>query len=61
MKCPKCGMDGMISESHNLITGDESPDEQTRLYRVLTFSCRNPQCEHCGKEIGQQKLEQQLS
>jgi len=54
-------MDGMISESHNLITGDKSPDEQTRLYRVLTFSCRNPQCEQCRKEIGQQKLEQQLS
>lgn len=61
MKCPKCGMDAIISESHNLITGDKSPDEKTRLYRVLTFSCRNPQCEQCGKEIGQQKLEQQFS
>lgn len=60
MKCPKCGMDAIISASHNLVTGDDSPDTTTRLYRVLTFRCRNPQCESCGKDIGQQKLEQQL-
>ncbi len=61
MKCPKCGMDAIISASHNLVTGDNSSLTTTKLYRVLTFSCRNPQCENCKKEIGQQKLEQQLN
>lgn len=60
MKCPKCGMEAIISASHNQVTGDNSTLTKTRLYRVLTFSCRNPQCENCKKEIGQQKLEQQI-
>jgi hypothetical protein len=54
-------MDAIISASHNLVTGDNSSLTTTKLYRVLTFSCRNPQCENCKKEVGQQKLEQQLN
>ena len=61
MKCPKCGMDAIISEARNVAEGDHSPDTQTRIYRVLTFRCRNRQCEDCGREIGQERLEQPLS
>ncbi len=26
MNCPKCGMEAMISASHNTVTGDASPE-----------------------------------
>ncbi|WP_312281829.1 hypothetical protein [Oscillibacter sp.] len=60
MKCPKCGMDAIISESHNRVEGDKSPTDQTRLFRVLVFQCRNPQCKLRGTEIGRQELAQKL-
>ncbi len=60
MNCPKCGMEAMISASHNAVTGDASPETPTKLFRVLTFQCRNPQCEKFGKEVGQQRLEQKI-
>jgi len=54
-------MDAIISNSRNAAEGDNSPDTQTRFFRVLTYRCRNRQCEVCGKEIGQERLEQPLS
>lgn len=60
MKCPKCGMDGIIIRSGYTVSGDQSPDTPTELYRILTFACRNKQCENLGREIGQQRLKQTL-
>ena len=60
MKCPRCGVDAIISASRNKVEGDDSPERQTRLFRVLTFRCRNPQCEENGREVGTQRLEQPL-
>lgn len=60
MKCPKCGMDGFITRSGYAVSGDQSANTPTKLYRILTFTCRNKQCEACGKEIGQERLEQPL-
>ena len=60
MKCPKCGMDGIIMRSGYAVSGDQSPDTTTELYRILTFACRNKQCGDFGREIGQQRLKQTL-
>ncbi len=44
MKCPKCNIEMQITKSNLRFEGDNSPDTETKAYRVLTLECRNPQC-----------------
>lgn len=53
MKCEKCGLDAKISNSFTKVTGDNSPDEQTKVFAILVFECRNPNCDNFNKQIGQ--------
>lgn len=53
MKCPKCGLEAQINRSKTEVTGDNSPDTETKIFTVLTFVCRNPQCGEHQKQIGE--------
>ena len=55
MKCPKCNIEAAISGTRYVATGDNSPDEETKLFIEQRFSCRNRQCANFGKEIGLKK------
>ena len=50
MKCPRCDFDGQIVKNQLVMKGD-------KLYRVLTYACRNKNCAMCGKEIGKTEIE----
>ena len=50
MKCPRCDFDGQIIKNKLVMKGD-------KLYRQLTYMCRNKQCTMFNKEIGQQEVE----
>lgn len=52
MLCPECKTEAAIMESGYEVTGDTSAEEKTRVFSVLKFHCRNPQCAQHGKEIG---------
>lgn len=52
MKCPKCNIEAAISKTRRVVEGDNSPDEETKLYIEQRFSCRNRQCPDFGREIG---------
>ena len=58
MKCPECGVEGMIWESRTEVTGDSSPQEQTQVWTVLRYRCRNPNCPSCerGTVIGEDRV-----
>ncbi len=53
MQCPKCGLEATIVNSCTRVSGDNSPEEKTRVYTVQEFSCQNPACENHGKPLGQ--------
>lgn len=57
MKCPECGVDGIIDAGRNEVEGDDSPDRKTRVFRVLVYRCRNPHCAQNGQEIGLERVE----
>lgn len=38
-----------ITGSRIAVEGDTSPSEETRVFRVLQFACRNPHCAAHGK------------
>lgn len=44
MKCPLCNIEMRIVKSAVRFENDDTPDFQTKAYRVLTLKCRNPQC-----------------
>lgn len=44
-KCNKCGCELKVIKGVNIIENDDSPDKQTRLFRLLTLKCPNPKCD----------------
>lgn len=55
MVCPKCKIEARISNSKYVTEGDASPNEETKLYIVQEFTCRNPQCTGYGKVVAAKK------
>ena len=52
MKCPKCKRtEAAIVSNEIVVTGDNSPDEETKAYRVMKLACRDPQCPYYGKIV----------
>lgn len=51
MLCPKCKVALRISRSYTKVTGDESPDTETKVFTVQELECRNPKCEDFGKVV----------
>lgn len=46
MKCPKCQLELRISRSRNIVENDDTPNEDTKLYIVQEFKCRNKDCDN---------------
>lgn len=57
MLCPECKTEAAIMESGYTVSGDTSPEENTRVFSVLKFHCRNPQCRRFEEEIGEERHE----
>ncbi len=55
MICPKCGIEAVIMKSEVVVSGDTSPEEETRVESVLKFHCRNPNCVKYGQEVGESR------
>lgn len=53
MECPKCGVECVISGSRNQGIREDSGEVKVELVQEL--SCRNPNCEECGKVVGEVK------
>jgi hypothetical protein len=45
MQCPKCSNDLSIYKTGLKVTGDESPDTETKVVTVMRLVCRNPVCD----------------
>ena len=50
MVCKFCGNEMYITGSRIRVEGDNSPDTQTKVWRVLSFRCKNPRCGHKDEE-----------
>ena len=42
--CKKCGCSLHVTGSKNVVKYDDTPEQPTELYAVLTLACRNPKC-----------------
>ena len=51
MKCPLCKVEMKIIKSRNVITNDDTPDEETKLYREMDYRCPNKNCENNTKVV----------
>lgn len=47
MECPKCKCEAIISKNRTIFK-----EEEKKLYRMMSFSCRNKKCTEYQKEIG---------
>lgn len=50
MQCPKCKIEAIITKSENVI-------RDGKLFRRMTFTCRNKQCSNHNMEVGTQEVE----
>ena len=57
MNCPRCKTELFIDSSKLEITGDQSPDTETKVFTVQTLSCRNPNCENYLKPVAENRVE----
>lgn len=57
MICESCDCEMRIVGSTIKVTGDNSPDTETKLYRVQTFKCRNKNCPHPQEKVIETELE----
>ena len=46
MKCPKCDCEAVISANRTIFVQEEG-----KLYREMTFTCRNRKCPDYEKEV----------
>ena len=44
MVCPKCGLEMKVVSGFNAVSGSNSPDTPTKLYRVVEHKCNNKSC-----------------
>ena len=51
MKCPLCNLEMRITGSHFETENDDTPNEKTKLYRVIDLSCVNEKCANNGKVV----------
>ena len=51
MVCKVCGNEMKVREGHYVVSGDDSPDADTKLRYVMTLECVNPSCADRGKPV----------
>lgn len=47
MSC--CSVDPFVCKTYLRVTGDNSPDTETKVYTVIVYKCINPNCADYGK------------
>ena len=57
MKCPLCKTDMHITASRNVVEHDDTPLEETKLYRLQELKCRNKNCDNYDKVVETVKIE----
>ena len=57
MLCPKCKNLLRIAASRVEVTGDGSPETQTRVFTVQELVCRSPQCPEYGKAAAENRVQ----
>ena len=57
MLCPRCKTELMIESTRLEITGDESPDTETKVYTVQALVCRNPNCMDHGMTVAENRVQ----
>lgn len=50
MQCPKCRVEMRATTCYR-VTGDQSPNTETRLAVVQRFYCRSEGCPNCGQLV----------
>ncbi len=61
MQCPKCKVEAGISATRYEVSNDDTAAQETKLFIVQDFVCRNPQCSDYQKIIYVKKNPLQLS
>lgn len=61
MLCPLCKVEMAISNSRYKAENDTSAEEETKLFMIQEFVCRNPQCPNFGSMVETRKNPLQLS
>ncbi len=49
MQCKNCHTEMRIAATRMEIEGDDSPDTETVVYRVMDYACRSRQCPEYDK------------
>lgn len=49
MSCPKCGLEGRIASFKYVVEGDNSNDEETKLFIEQEIKCANKNCTNYDK------------
>lgn len=44
MLCPKCNCEMSVVKGYNILKNDDTPDKETKLYRVVVHKCNNKKC-----------------
>jgi hypothetical protein len=50
MLCSQCGNEMKVRGGRYVVSGDDSPDVDTKLRYVMTLECVNPSCPARGKQ-----------
>lgn len=61
MKCPLCDIEMSIQRSYTEVTGDDSPDTETKVFTAQEMTCRNKQCSNYGKVVDTVRTQLNLS
>lgn len=51
MLCPQCQLEMRIAKTSVIVTGDTSPQEETKVFYQHEMACYNPQCQNNGKIV----------
>ena len=57
MFCEMCSTDVYVERNVTRVTGDKSPTEQTVVYSVNVYACRNPNCPMYMKTLGEDSIQ----
>lgn len=59
MQCPKCDCEMSVVNGYNVVENDDTPEKETKLYRVVQHKCLNKKCSN--KDVYTQRIELELN
>lgn len=57
MLCPVCKTEMRIESSRITYEGDESPETETKAFRISTLKCRNKKCRNYDQNVAEVKTQ----